>query len=95
MALLIASVISIFKHEISEFTFAAHNTKDEDLFLGATVEYTTGPTDHLAITLASNFRRNLTGSGVPLKALDGGEHSLHQLTCRWSIFQRDVFCYLI
>ena len=93
--MLIAPIISIFKHEISEFTLAAHNVKDEDLFLGVAVEYTTRTSNHLAIAIASKFRWSLAGSWVPLKALDSGEHSLYQPTCRWRIFERDVFCYFI
>jgi hypothetical protein len=93
--LLIAPIISVLKHEISEFTFAAHNVKNEDLSLGVTVEYATGATYHLAIAAAIKFRWNFARSWVPLKAFDSREHSLYQRTCRWRVFERDVFCYFI
>lgn len=64
--LLIAPIISIFKHEISEFTLAAQNVKDEDLFLGVAAEYSARATDHLAIAVNAKFRWSLAGCWLPL-----------------------------
>ena len=91
----IAPIISVLKHEISKFTFAAHDVNNEDLSPGVTVEYATGAADHLAIAVAFKFRWNFTRSWIPLKTFNIGEHSLHQRTCRWRVFERDVFCYFI
>jgi hypothetical protein len=93
--LLIPPIISVLKHEISEFTFATHDVKNEDLSLGVTVEYATWATDHLAIAVAFKFRWGFARGRVLLKALNSGEHSLYQCTCGWRTFERDVFRYVI
>jgi len=84
--LLIAPITSIFKHEISELSFAAHNVKNDYLSFRVAVENATGATYDLAIAITFKLQWNFTGGWVPLKTLDGREHSLYKRTCRRRVF---------
>jgi hypothetical protein len=60
-----------------------------------TIEYTAGTAYHLSIAPAFKFLRNFARSRVPLKAFHGGKYSSNQITRRYGIFKRDVFCNFI